>query len=155
MHFNEFWMTNHLKYEHILYENSDFMSQDWEKNKSKVCLVKSSFINISRSTVSDCALFLVVPFFLYWTKLKFLYTGMDYFSRKSLSKYLMSTIEFNKHDFDIFINGTWEKIRGQHRVTLQNYKATWTSLLTNEKSKSTFTRQLLRPLTWALLLVLF
>ena len=27
--------------------------------------------------------------------------------------------------------------------------------VTNEKSKSTFTRQLLRPLTWALLLVLF
>jgi hypothetical protein len=31
---------------------------------------------------------------------------MDYFSRKSLSKYLMNTIEFNKHDVDIFINGT-------------------------------------------------
>jgi hypothetical protein len=28
---------------------------------------------------------------------------MDYFSRKSLSKYLMNTIEFNKHDVDIFI----------------------------------------------------
>ena len=51
--------------------------------------------------------------------------------------------------------GMYAKIRGQHRVTLQNYKATWISLLTNEKSKSTFTRQLLRPLTWALLLVLF
>jgi hypothetical protein len=39
------------------------------------------------------------------------------------------------------------------RATLQNYKATWTSLLTNEKAKSTFTRRLLRPshpLTWAL-----
>jgi hypothetical protein len=33
-------------------------------------------------------------------------TEMDYFSRKSLSKYLMNTIEFNKHDVDIFINGT-------------------------------------------------
>ena len=48
-----------------------------------------------------------------------------------------------------------EKIRGRrHRATLQNYKATWTSLLTNEKAKSTFTRRLLRlnrhP-TWALL----
>jgi len=47
-----------------------------------------------------------------------------------------------------------EKIRGRrHRVTLQNYKATWTSLLTNEKAKSTFTRRLLClycPLTWAL-----
>jgi hypothetical protein len=26
------------------------------------------------------------------------------FSRKSLSKYLMDTIDFNKHDIDIFIN---------------------------------------------------
>jgi hypothetical protein len=33
---------------------------------------------------------------------------MDYFSRKSLSKYLI-TIEFNKHDVDIFINGTFHK----------------------------------------------
>jgi len=32
-----------------------------------------------------------------------------------------------------------EKICGRrHRATLQNYKATWTSLLTNEKAKSTF-----------------
>jgi hypothetical protein len=31
---------------------------------------------------------------------------MDYFLRKSLSKYLMNTIEFNKNDVDIFINGT-------------------------------------------------
>jgi hypothetical protein len=28
---------------------------------------------------------------------------MDYFSRKSLSKYLMNTIEFHKYDVDIFI----------------------------------------------------
>jgi uncharacterized protein YhdP len=49
---------------------------------------------------------------------------MDYFSRKSLSKYLMNTIDFNKYDVDIFINGTWQKKRGQHRVTLQNYKTT-------------------------------
>jgi hypothetical protein len=37
---------------------------------------------------------------------------MDYFSRKSLSKYLMNTIEFNKHDVIIFINGTWQKYAG-------------------------------------------
>ena len=29
---------------------------------------------------------------------------MDYFSRKSLSKYLMDMIDFNKHDINIFIN---------------------------------------------------
>ena len=51
MYFNEFWMTNLRKYEHIIYEKSDFMSQDWEK-----------IINISRSTVPDCATFFVVPF---------------------------------------------------------------------------------------------
>ena len=44
-----------------------------------------------------------------------------------------------------------EKIRGRrHRATLQNYKAPWTLLLTNEKAKSTFTWRLLRPPTWAL-----
>jgi hypothetical protein len=37
---------------------------------------------------------------------------MDYFSRKSLSKYLMNNLEFNKHDVDIFINGTWQKYAG-------------------------------------------
>ena len=37
---------------------------------------------------------------------------MDYFSRESLSKYLMNTIEFHKHDVDIFINGTWQKYAG-------------------------------------------
>jgi hypothetical protein len=79
---------------------------------------------------------------------------MDYFSRKSLSKYSMNTIEFNKHDA-IFHKWHVAKICGQHRATVQNYKATWTLLLTNEKAKSTFTRQLLRLLTWALLLVLF
>ena len=52
---------------------------------------------------------------------------MDYFPRKSLSKYLTDTIDFNKHvhDIDIFINGQVEKIRVlRHRSTLQNYKAT-------------------------------
>ena len=51
---------------------------------------------------------------------------MDYFPRKSLSKYLLTdTVDFNKHvhDIDIFIKV--EKIRRRrHRATLQNYKAT-------------------------------
>ena len=40
---------------------------------------------------------------------------MDYFPRKSLSKYLiMDTIDFNKHvhDIDIFINDKWRKYVG-------------------------------------------
>jgi hypothetical protein len=35
--------------------------------------------------------------------------------------------------------------RARHRATLQNYKVTWTSLLTNEKAKSTVTRRLFHP----------
>jgi hypothetical protein len=44
----------------------------------------------------------------------------------------------------------------RHRVIILNYKAIWTSLLTYEKAKSTFTRWLLcpnHPVTWALLCV--
>jgi hypothetical protein len=40
---------------------------------------------------------------------------MDYFPRKSLSKYLiMDTIYFNKHvhDINIFINDKWRKYAG-------------------------------------------
>ena len=37
---------------------------------------------------------------------------MDYFSRKSLSKYLMNTIDFIENDVDIFINGTWQQYAG-------------------------------------------
>ena len=33
-------------------------------------------------------------------------------SRKSLSKYLMNTLDFIKHDVDIFINGMWQKYAG-------------------------------------------
>jgi hypothetical protein len=48
-------MTNLHKYEHIMYENSDFMSQDWEKINQKFVWLKVASINISRSTVPDCA----------------------------------------------------------------------------------------------------
>jgi len=72
---------------------------------------------------------------------------MDYFPRKLLPKYLPDTRARYRH----FNNWQVEKIRGwRHRATLQNYKETWTSLLTNEKVKSTFTRRLLCPPTWAL-----
>ena len=42
-------------------------------------------------------------FFLVWHVLGFFNQSYD-FSRNSLSKYLMDTIDFNKHDIDIFIN---------------------------------------------------
>jgi hypothetical protein len=47
---------------------------------------------------------------------------MDYFSRKSLSKHLMDTIDFNKHDIDISIKDMWQKKNMQ--TIVQNYKAT-------------------------------
>jgi hypothetical protein len=34
---------------------------------------------------------------------------MDYFSGKSLSKYLIDMIDFNKHQINIFINDMWQK----------------------------------------------
>ena len=37
---------------------------------------------------------------------------MDCFPRKSLSKYLTDTIDFNKHDINIFINDKWRKYVG-------------------------------------------
>jgi hypothetical protein len=37
---------------------------------------------------------------------------MDYFSRKSVSKYLTDTIDFNKHDIDIFTNDASRKYAG-------------------------------------------
>jgi hypothetical protein len=52
---------------------------------------------------------------------------MDYIPRKSLSKYLTYTIDFNKHvhDIDIFINDKWRKYAGGDIGRLfQNYKAT-------------------------------
>jgi hypothetical protein len=45
---------------------------------------------------------------------------MDYFPRKYLSKYLTDTIDFNKHDINIFINDKWRKYAGGD----MNYKST-------------------------------
>ena len=47
---------------------------------------------------------------------------MDYFPRKSLSKYLTDTIDFNKHvlDIDIFINDKWRKYAGGDSSKLQS-----------------------------------
>ena len=47
---------------------------------------------------------------------------MDYFPRKSLSKYLITvTIDFNKHvhDINIFINDKWRKYAGGDSSKLQ------------------------------------
>jgi len=56
----------------------------------------------------------------------------------------MDTIDFNKHNIDIFLHDV-AKICWRHRATLLNYKATWTSLLTNETAKSSSARWFLCP----------
>jgi hypothetical protein len=77
-------------------------------NTSKVCLVKSSFGGLR------------TPFLFYFSFFKGLHVlgffDQSYdFSRKSLSKYLMDTIDFNKHDIDIFINLARIVRYGRHR----------------------------------------
>ena len=97
------------------------------KNKLKVCFVESSFgqkssVNISHSTIPHCVLFPnwcqnVVCLRKTNTNsfiLSQAYINISpnyYFPRKSLSKYLMDTIDFNKHvhDIDILINDKWKK----------------------------------------------
>jgi hypothetical protein len=41
---------------------------------------------------------------------------MDYFSIKSLSKYVMNMMDFSKHDIGIFIKDTWQKYAGVIRI---------------------------------------
>ena len=57
---------------------------------------------------------------------------MDYFSRKSLTKYLMEMIDFNKHNIDIFINDMCQKYVSNIGWLFKHYKSTWTSLLTRK-----------------------
>ena len=51
----------------------------------------------------DCEILLIVPFFIFFSFFGFFNQSYD-FSRKSLSEYLMDTIDFNEHDINIFIN---------------------------------------------------
>jgi hypothetical protein len=80
-------------------------------NTSKVRLVKSSLV--------DCELLLIAPYLFFVSFFKGLHAlgffDQSYdFSRKSLSKYFMDTIDFNKHDIDIFINLTKIVRYGRH-----------------------------------------
>ena len=102
------------------------MSQKWEKINQKIVLLKVASVNISSNTVPDCVTFPIDGAIIIcnWTKLKFLQTEMDYFLRKSLSKYLMGAIDINKHDVDIFINDTdagdiWRLFKITRRVRLR------------------------------------
>ena len=45
VHFNEFWIANLRKYDHIKYKNYAFMSQKWEKKiNQKFVLLKVSSV---------------------------------------------------------------------------------------------------------------
>jgi hypothetical protein len=79
-------------------------------NTSKVRLVKSSFGGL-RNPVDRTIFFFS---FFKGHVLGFFNQSYD-FSRKSLSKYLMDTIDFNKHDIDIFINLAKIVSYGRHR----------------------------------------
>jgi hypothetical protein len=71
-------------------------------NKSKVRLVKSSFGGLR--TPFDGPIFIC----------KVSLTKIYNFLRKSISKYLMDTLDFNKHNINIFINETWQKYAGDY-----------------------------------------
>ena len=57
----------------------------------------------------------------------------------------MDTIDFNKHDINIFINDTWQKYTDNIGRLFKITRLP--ELLTNEKAQSTSTRRLLLPLT--------
>jgi hypothetical protein len=67
---------------------------------------------------------------------------MDYFPRKSLSKYLITdTIYFNKHvhDIDIFINDKWRKYAGgESKVNLHKATSSPESSSNVSPDKATF-----------------
>jgi hypothetical protein len=132
------------------------MSQDWEKINQKFVWLKVASINISRSTVPDCTPLLVVPFLFdierNWSLLKPKWITFQ----ESFSKYLMNTIYFNKHDVDIFINGTWQKygdsskLQGylnfafdQREIEVNLHKATSSS-----SNVSPASRPFLKPTWW-------
>jgi hypothetical protein len=92
-------------------------------NTSKVRLVKSSFGGLRTPFLFDFS------FFKGLHVLGFFDQSYD-FSRKSLSKYLMDTIDFNKHDINIFINLAkivcygrhWDESCNEWRYDTINYK---------------------------------
>jgi hypothetical protein len=49
------------------------------------------------------------------------------FSRKSLSNYLMDTLDFNEHDINIFINEMWQKYVGDYSK-LQDVFFAWIAM---------------------------
>jgi hypothetical protein len=79
-------------------------------NTSKFRLVKLKVASVDCELLLIAPLLFLVSYFLFLVSSKacihvlgFFNQSYD-FSRKSLSKYLMDMIDFNKHDIDIFLN---------------------------------------------------
>jgi hypothetical protein len=82
------------------------MSQKLEINKSKVCLVKSSFGQHFRCTVPDCVTFPILSFlFVIDQNDSFFKPKLITFPENPLSKYLMGMVDFNKQDIDKYRKG--------------------------------------------------
>jgi hypothetical protein len=87
-------MANLRIYEHIKYESYDFMQQKCENNKSKVRSAESSFGQKVWSTflIAQRQISFTFHCCLLLNEIKVsLKNVMDYFSTKSLSKYLTAT----------------------------------------------------------------
>ena len=71
-----------------------------------------------------------------------------YMKRKSLSKYLINTIDFNTHDIEIFIDNTWQKYEGNIR-RLFKFKNYFTFAFDQQESEVNFYKanHLNHPLT--------
>jgi glucose-6-phosphate-specific signal transduction histidine kinase len=117
-------------------------------NKAKKRLEKQVFIALSLNTKNK---------YVYWNLLYPLSILKVIFLESNPLRFIETLISFIRA-YVYCLYRQVEKIRRRrHRAILQNYKATWTSLLTNEKVKSTSTRRLLltnHTLTWALILMI-
>ena len=87
--------------------------------RTKISRINTSKVRLVKSSLVDCELLLIAPYLFFVSFFKGLHAlgffDQSYdFSRKSLSKYFMDTIDFNKHDIDIFINLTKIVRYGRH-----------------------------------------
>ena len=68
------------------------------------------FINIWVSQIEINLIFIFGSIFVcFWTNKKFRWTKMDYFLRKSPSKYIINLMDVNKNNLVFFVSDTWQK----------------------------------------------
>jgi len=120
-----------------------------EKKKSKVCLVKCF-----RQHFLQHRAWLWHHFYLLLNEMIVSVNQNGLLFKKITFKILNEYNRFQETRYQHFHKWHVAKICGRHRVTIQNCKATWTSLLTKKKAKSTLTMPLLCPncpKAWALI----